>query len=315
MVRTVKINFSDFWSDFDIKNNPFWNLMSKRYNLIISDEPDILFYSSFGNKHMRYKCIKVFFQGENFRPDFRECDYAFGFDFLPDNKRNYRLPLYALYDNPLKLTQRKDVKYIIKEKTKFCAFLVSNKYAKERIDFFKKLSRYKQVDSGGRYLNNVGRAVENKAQFIKDYKFTIAFENSSYPGYTTEKIFEPMLVNSIPIYWGNPMIHKDFNPKSFINCHNFKNMDEAIEKIIEIDNNIDLYKQILSEPYFIDNKVNEFVKEENILNKLVEIVENLDKTVPVAQIYKPTPVYVKNLKIKYRILKRNIGFLLRQLVD
>ena len=38
---------------------------------------------------------------------------------------------------------------------------------------------------------------------------TIAFENSSFPGYTTEKIFEPMLEGSIPIYWGNPRVDED----------------------------------------------------------------------------------------------------------
>ena len=46
-------------------------------------------------------------------------------------------------------------------------------------------------------------SVSNKMDFIKDYKFVISFENSSNPGYTTEKLIEPMLVNSIPIYWGN----------------------------------------------------------------------------------------------------------------
>ena len=53
--------------------------------------------------------------------------------------------------------------------------------------------------------------------FIKDYKFVISFENSSYPGYTTQKLIEPMLVNSSPIYWGNKSVGKDFNTKSFIN--------------------------------------------------------------------------------------------------
>ena len=73
------------------------------------------------------------------------------------------------------------------------------------------------------YLNNVGGPVKNKIDFIMDHKFTIAFENSSYPGYTTEKIFEPMLVNSIPLYWGNPLVDRDFNTKSFLNFHDYGN--------------------------------------------------------------------------------------------
>ena len=30
-----------------------------------------------------------------------------------------------------------------------------------------------------------------------------------------------MSVNSIPIYWGNPKIDQHFNPKSFINAHDY----------------------------------------------------------------------------------------------
>jgi glyoxylate carboligase len=54
-------------------------------------------------------------------------------------------------------------------------------------------------------MNNIGYIVDNKRQFQSEYKFSIAFENNAhrpqYPGYTTEKIMEPMTVNSIPIYW------------------------------------------------------------------------------------------------------------------
>ena len=39
-------------------------------------------------------------------------------------------------------------------------------------------------------------------QLFKKYKFNICFENSSTPGYVTEKIIQSMYVNSIPIYWG-----------------------------------------------------------------------------------------------------------------
>ena len=78
------------------------------------------------------------------------------------------------------------------------------------------MSSKEKVDSGGKFLNNVGGPVTDKLSFIKDYKFVISFENSSYPGYTTEKILEPMLVNSIPVYWGNPLVYNDFNYRTYI---------------------------------------------------------------------------------------------------
>jgi len=74
-----------------------------------------------------------------------------------------------------------------------------------------------------------------KIEFLKRYKFNIAFENASLPGYTTEKIVEPMAARCLPIYWGNPLIEREFNPKSFLNYFDFRDDDALIEKIIEFD--------------------------------------------------------------------------------
>ena len=73
---------------------------------------------------------------------------------------------------------------------KFCNFVYSNSGNCDPIReaFFHQLCKYKKVDSGGKYLNNIGKAVGDKLQFIKDYKFTIAFENSSCSGLYYRKI-------------------------------------------------------------------------------------------------------------------------------
>ena len=268
----IQLNFTDFWPGFDKTNNFFYNLLIEKYNVIISDKPDLLFYSTYSFNHINYSCTKVLFTGENERPDFMMCDFAFSYDYS-SNKRNYRLPLYALYDNVTKLINRKiDADYILKRKKKFCCFIVSNEGCNIRNNFFLNLSKYKQIDSGGKVFNNIGQLVENKLDFIKDYKFVIAFENTSHPGYTTEKVFEPLQQNCIPIYWGNPLIGDDFNTKSFVNCHEYSSFDEVIKQVIEIDKNDELYMQYLNEPVFVNNKLNEFVKKENIVNRLDEII-------------------------------------------
>jgi hypothetical protein len=87
-------------------------------------------------------------------------------------------------------------------------------------------------------------------EFIKDYRFVIAFENASYPGYTTEKILEPFLAGCIPLYWGNPLIEKDFNRKSFLNLDNNVTETEFIKNIIEIDTNETKAITMLTEPIF-----------------------------------------------------------------
>jgi len=95
---------------------------------------------------------------------------------------------------------------------------------------------------------------EEKLEFIKPYKFTIAFENQSNPGYITEKLTHPMLVNSIPIYFGHKDVDKDFNTKSFINYNDFKNMKDFIKHIIKVDNDDNLYEEYLKQPWYKNNK-------------------------------------------------------------
>jgi len=50
--------------------------------------------------------------------------------------------------------------------------------------------------------------VQEKIDYLKPYKFTMAFENVSLSGWTTEKLTHPMLVNSIPIYFGDKKCKK-----------------------------------------------------------------------------------------------------------
>lgn len=276
MKKKIRIFFADFWKNFDLNNNFITNCLRNRYEIIIDNQnPEYLFYSSQGESHFKYdNCIKIYFTGENDIPDFNICDYGIGFSALSFNDRYFRLPLYKLYEGYDNLFSPKS---FIPEKVinrKFCNFVYTNsKIANPiRIRFFHLLSQYKPIDSGGRYLNNIGNPVNDKIDFIKDYKFTIAFENSSVSGYTTEKLTDPMKVNSIPIYWGNPDVDLDFNPKSFIKVSDFTSLEKAMEQIIYLDNHDDEYLKMLSQPWIL-NEENQYWKEdltaflENILDK------------------------------------------------
>lgn len=269
----IRIKFVDFWDSFDSYNNTFVNVLSEKYNLEICDYPDYLIYSTFGYENLKYEdCVKIFYTGENITPDFNLCDYAIGFDIMEFGERYMRLPLYALYGieglrNPKKI----DPQNVLNRK--FCSFVVSNGTdASERTRFFHLLSKYKQVDSGGAYKNNVGGRVSDKKEFISNYKFNIAFENSAKDGYTTEKIMEPMLVNSLPIYWGNRLVGLDFNPDSFINAADYPSLEALAEYIVELDTNDDKYLSILSKPWlnqsnYLDWKERFFGFFDNIFNK------------------------------------------------
>jgi len=256
-MRKLKIKFVDFWGGFQPIESAFWRYLTNYFELEYSEQPEIIFYSVFGNEYLNYDCYKIFYTGENVRPNFYECDLAISFDYNK-NWRNLRIPLYTRITDLTKLTSKIKNETVYTPKTKFCCMVVSNSECKFRNDFFEKLSEYKKVDSGGRYLNNIGFTVENKIEFIKDYKFVISFENSEYPGYTTEKIVEPMLCGSIPIYWGNPLIEKDFNTSSFVNFYDYNSVEKVIERIIEIDNNDLLFYSIQKMSNFKNDSLMDF---------------------------------------------------------
>ena len=94
--------------------------------------------------------------------------------------------------------------------------------------------------------------MQDKQEFISNYKFNIAFENSAVRGYTTEKIMDAMTANTLPIYWGNPWIGKDFNERSFINVNAFSSLEEAVQRIVELDTNDEQYLNIMKEPWVED---------------------------------------------------------------
>ncbi len=266
--KKLRIYFTDFWRKFDINDNFFYSLLSSRFDVIIDPiNPQLLIYSYTGYEFLKYKSsVRLFFTGENKRPNFTEADFSLSFDFSDYGNKNLRLPLYVLYGEEELLLKRKIVEEIVLGKPHFCNMVVSNSGAKHRIEFFKILNNLKKVDSGGSVLNNIGHKVKDKLEFIQQYRFTMAFENSSYPGYTTEKIFEPMKVNSIPIYWGNKDIGKEFNAKSFINVHDFSSLQEAAEYVVSIDDDKDKYKNMLKEPWFVNNQLNEYFDHTRILD-------------------------------------------------
>lgn len=279
MKKTIKLSFTD-------TNNQiasfFVSILSQKYDVVIDHvSPTYLIFGdrNFGENNLTYdpnKVIKIFYTGENQRPWDYQAHYAISFDHI-ENEKQYRLPLYVIYDFD---NARKGLPNIqtfsrkpedVKEKTGFCSFVVRNPNCQKRNDFYHKLSQYKKIDSGGPLFNNIGYvlpygddAMKAKLEWLPKYKFNMCFENSSYPGYATEKLYEALLGNTIPIYWGSQTIEVDFNPKAFLNWYDYKNDDEFLNAIIELDKDPDKYMNMYLQPMF-SNDVNRFMKINNFL--------------------------------------------------
>src|SRR5262245_21456664 len=102
MKPRLKLAFCDFWRGFNPQRSYFTRLLAQRYQIELTGEPQFVIYSCFGREHRRFRCTRIFYSGENHRPDFRQCDYAFTFEHS-DHPRHYRLPLYGVYGDPRRL--------------------------------------------------------------------------------------------------------------------------------------------------------------------------------------------------------------------
>lgn len=277
----MKLAFADFWDQFNPQNNFFTDLFKKIFPeiSIVNQAPDILIYSCFGHTHHyvdRNKTKKIYYTGENLRPNFNECDLSLTFDFETYNGKNFRLPLWMLqidwfnkknYGNPeyvLPYEQINTNNFINTPKTKFCV-AVFNTDSPHRFDTVRKLSEYKKVDCWGKPHGNWFYGESGKYKVISEYKFSICYENTIYPGYYTEKLFHAKCGGTVPLYWADPNIIKDFNKKSFINLYDFdSDVDALIEYVKFVDNTPAVYNQYRTEPLFNEqpslNKIEEFLK-------------------------------------------------------
>jgi hypothetical protein len=184
------------------------------------------------------------------------------------------------------------------EREKFCNFIFSHE-TPFRNWFFSQLSKYKKIDAPGRAMNNCppiepipegavrnahffsGSWIEDKIAYQQNYKFAIAFENATNPGYTTEKIHHAMEAGCIPIYWGDPLIHHEFNEKSFVNFHRYERIASfllpgcskrlhdsnrpvdrlgrflatrlTIRRVVELDRSPKKYRQCLNQPWYVND--------------------------------------------------------------
>lgn len=278
-MKEIRVKFLDFWGGFDPRNFYLFKMMLKtNYNVILDDiNPDIVLGSVFGRQMDSWSHKKrILYTGENVKIDFSRCDYFMGFEFSND-ERVLRLPIYQLHwgNSSEEEKQKFFTKELTPNRNKFCAFIHSNSNANKRNEFFFKLSQYKKVDSGGMAFNNIGYKVDNKIQWLQDYKFCMCFENYSENGYLTEKLLDGMMGGCIPIYWGSESCNDEFNEKSFINWHKYGNDDDVIKRIIELDNNYAKYKEVYNESYLIDSKPNEFMDDLRVINFFNKIFDKL----------------------------------------
>ena len=271
----MKVSFLDFWGGFDTRNNFITHILSRIVDIEVVENPydsDIIVYTCFGNRHLEFtnRKPKIFFTGENIRPDYTQCNLAISFDV--DSEKNVRIPLwyhyidwfgYGTYGNPKYLIPTEDLyKQHDDFRELFCATVYSAPHM-NRAMMVTYLNTYKEVDCYGKiHKYSLQDGEDVKLNMLKKYKFSICMENSIHKGYYTEKLLHAKVAGTVPIYYCDDNVNMDFNDKCFINL-NGKTYTEVVDIVKEIDNNNNLYNEIRNQPLF-----NSTIDISNMINKL-----------------------------------------------
>lgn len=258
----------DYYLDIDKEIfNVVWDNDNPQYLVVVlshviqSKRLFYLFQKLYNNDR-----IIIFVGDECVYPDMNLCDYAVSYadDFWCAD-RTFRFPLLWVQRKHIQ-NQFEDFVEFESEyhRRRFCNFIYSNPRSHpNRDNLFFAINKYKEVESLGKHLKN--RDVpwtRNEKNYFKistklksDYRFSIAAENDNFIGNTSEKILSSFYAHSVPIYWGNPKIAKEFNEEAFINCHNYSSVDEVVDQIQMIDNDIELWIKKVKTPMYTDEQL------------------------------------------------------------
>ena len=297
MKKELRIHLTDFWTTFALKNNFFVNLLSTKYKLIYdSRTPQFLIHCRYGSDHKRYSSkitTKLYWTADPagwlnvnkgstssdygvydypVRPHFSVSNYYAATNELDNNHPNhYFLPFYVFmaychHDNlinshidPPDWTTKKDI-----------SFVYSNPKPTHRNKYFEVLSKHFKINSGGKHLTNINNEHINKIEFLRQHAYDLSIENCFEYGYSTEKILEPIIAQTIPIYWGYTPKH--INPDRYIQAS--PDPEDIVRHIHYLNNNPHIAQEILRQPAFkkpdaIINEINNF---SNFLFNIVETI-------------------------------------------
>jgi hypothetical protein len=70
---------------------------------------------------------------------------------------------------------------------------------------------------------------ESKNAVLKHAEFNFCYENCHYPGYISEKLFDAILNNCVPIYWPSEDTRSILSGDLYIDASKFKNIPELID--------------------------------------------------------------------------------------
>ena len=274
----MEIQFYSFWGGFH--NQPDFKNVCQFFLDICKGLPydKIEVWSVFGQTppvHKKENVLRIQWSGESSVRDVKLYDI----NLIPAAPSKNVIPFslaqfdFHASDRSLLTAPRK-----YKQGGRFCTFIVSNGNSPVRTNFFRELSKHVFVDSCGGFLKNWSGPpapqfnTNEYFTFLNSWKFMICFENTKHDYYFTEKLLNAYCGGTIPIYWGCPQIKEYINEKAvlILEENTPQSVNKLIDRIIELNNNEELYIQMYNQPFFKNNEIPYIFTKEYLNQELKE---------------------------------------------
>jgi hypothetical protein len=224
----------------------------KEKNIYFSQEP--LFSPNEPKDTIHNYCSKAFVSDKSMYPDTPEYIETL-------------LPMFYAgrgeFDSRPEWDWSKQIETISYEKTKAISVVVTNNYNshfrsienkceviyEKRTRLGHLLSQNQSIDIYGTFWDkndtNIKGEAWNKHIALDEYMFSVACENSIQKNYISEKFWDVILTNGVPLYMGCNNISEYVPEDCYINI-NAESIDDIRDSVYEVLNNSDsLYKQYL----------------------------------------------------------------------
>jgi hypothetical protein len=273
----LRIAFVNFWPDFvasaDETFLPF--VFEQAFgDLEYTDDlasAEVVVSSVFGTRPVPAR-RGIQYVGENVRPNLGNHKFSLSFDYDSYGGRNFRLPLWwwrldwpgfgerwrrraRASNKPIHYGDLVPVDALMHPRTvgamherKFCTLVASNPEPL-RINLLLALRSIGEVTGYGRLF---GAPFDgSKFDVLPKFRFCLCPENGVYPGYHTEKLIDAWHGGCLPLYSGDRLVHRDFNPKAFVNYQDYLDTSQFVSVVRRLETTPGAFAEAYGQPLLV----------------------------------------------------------------
>ena len=209
---------------------------------------------------MPYVCITFIINGYslNIISTFHRLDaWNSKFNYTSTFRLDSDFPVLYGHARLREIQEHRDYRKIMKTKTKLMAWMVSNCVTQSRRETLaEKLGTYIPIHvygACGNYTCPRSKHLKCRRLLNSTYKFYFSAENSLCRDYVTEKFFDVLRYDIVPVVYGGANYSQyGISPEAYINVRDFKNPKDLADYLLYLDKNDTAYINHLKAARYYD---------------------------------------------------------------